>query len=177
MCFRKLLSFHLIFLLLECYCSHMTISHFKKLGRELHISGIFILCAAWYFQGNVISLLWNFNKIVLAINFSPGYFNIFAKQIYRNHHNLINLAWHWNLLGFFYITALILFRRKFFHFNDLTPNQIFLLLKFKYPNLLTLKDNRNLHTFNKSAWQCIFCFNYTLRFDLGENCLSSIILL
>ena len=52
----------------------------------------------------------------------------------------------------FCTTAWILFRRKWLCFNDLTPNQIFLLLKFKWSNILTLKGNRNRHTSKKWAW-------------------------
>ena len=64
-------------------------------------------------------------------------------------------AWQWTLLSFC-TTAWILFRRKRLCFNDLTPNPVFYLLKFKWSNMLTLKGNRNRHNSKNWAWQSIF---------------------
>ena len=78
----------------------------------------------------------------------------FTVQVDRNHHSLIDLAWHWYLLAFLSLLQYFLGESwgVFFQWFDTYLN-IF-AFKFKLPNIITLKGNRNRNSSNKMAWQC-----------------------
>lgn len=77
--------------------------------------------------------LFYFNDLIVFRTFSLlkfQYSKIITLISNGNYHSLKTWGWEWTLPSFFN-TDWLLFRRKLLYFNDLTPNPIFLLLKFQ----------------------------------------------